>query len=480
MTVDEHLRDDLHRRAASVEPSIGAWTTITSRIDRRQRRSHTLRVTLVAGMSCAAVVLALAVVTIDRPDHTGQNVAATGGTNPAVGPTTTYVGFSTPTTTGDESGMPGSTIVGGPGAADPGANAGPSGPATASSPGVSQPDPQMTSTGFHVGTIWPETAAEIERLQAEVANGHQPWRLDPAAVAAAYLSERGLATSGDGAPRSIGEFGALRYMAGGVGGWVSVAQTDGGIFHVEGSRSDRIVLLRAARQGGRVGVDVMATEPGSVVVRTKRLGSDWNESVTRTVEAGQPVSLTVDGQAATSLLVQVRHEGNDGRIGLSEQYLGSTLPALGYEGIHDGSTLGPSSLGVISLTMRLAEVERMAGIAMTYDRSTDACTTLSPVGRPEGVDFLSFGGSERVDAIVVSAPGVRTDAGIGVGSTVAEVRQAYPGIEERLADDRGRLVHSPDDPILHGFEMVFEIIGGGVAGIWSGGEGLANTDELCA
>jgi hypothetical protein len=76
---------------------------------------------------------------------------------------------------------------------------------------------------------------------------------------------------------------------------------------------------------------------------------------------------------------------------------------------------------------------------------------------------------------------VRTDRGIGVGATVAEVRNAYPGIEERLTlDGDGRLVHTPDEPALAAFEMVFGMVDGRVATIWSGATGLSATDELCA
>ena len=113
--------------------------------------------------------------------------------------------------------------------------------------------------------------------------------------------------------------------------------------------------------------------------------------------------------------------------------------------------------------MSLAEAARAAGIATTTDQG-ESCTTLSPAGRPPGVGFVSTAGEDRVDVITVGAPGVRTDAGIGVGSTVAEVRQAYPGIEERLTlDGDGRLVHTPDDPVLDGFEMVFGMVDGRVA-----------------
>ena len=118
-------------------------------------------------------------------------------------------------------------------------------------------------------------------------------------VASSYLSNRGLTTSDAGAPQSIGEPGALRYTADGVGGWVSVAQlVNGSIYYVEGSRSNRIIQLRVVRQGGRLAVDVMGAAAGKVVARAKRPGSDWNPSTTQTVAAGKLTSLTVEGATA--------------------------------------------------------------------------------------------------------------------------------------------------------------------------------------
>ncbi len=69
----------------------------------------------------------------------------------------------------------------------------------------------------------------------------------------------------------------------------------------------------------------------------------------------------------------------------------------------------------------------------------------------------------------------------GWAATVAEVRTAYPGIEERLTiNGDGRLIHHPDDPALDGYEMVFGMVDGRVSAIWSGSAGLSFTDEICA
>ncbi len=477
MVDEEQLRETLHRRAETVEPSANGWSVITRRIARRQRRTRAVTLSLVGGFSFAAVVVAVALVTHAIPD-TDQNVAASGGSAPAFRPTTTVAQPSaTPTTVAPFDALPGQATLGGPDDVVPPVG----GTTLVPGAGTGPTETGMLSSGFQTGTIYPETAAELERTQAQVDEGHQPWWADPSMVASSYLSNRGLTTSDAGAPQSIGEPGALRYTADGVGGWVSVAQLiNGSIYYVEGSRSDRIVQLRVVRQGDRLAVDVMGATGGKVVVRAKRPGSEWNPSTTQTVVAGKVTSLTVDGAAGADLIVQVRHEGDDGRVGLSEQRMGSSLISFEYEGLHAGSHLGPSWLGPVTLGMSLAEATRAAGIATTTDRG-ESCTTLSPAGAPAGVGFVSTAGEDRVDVITVAAPGVRTGAGIGVGSTVAEVRQAYPDVEDRLTlDGDGRLVYTPDDPILNRFEMVFGMLDGRVAVIWSGDAGLSTTDEICA
>ncbi len=475
--VEEKLRETLQRRAEAVEPSLGAWTAITRRIEGRQRRARTTTVSLVVGFSMAAVVVAVAMVTLSVPRTDDQNVAATGGAD-RPGPTTTvpFPLSSTPTIAPSEGG-PGQITSGSPGATVP--------PQVSTTvvpgAGAGSTEPGMLSAGFHSGAIYPETAAELETIQAQVDEGHQPWWIDPVMVAASYLGNRGLTIDDDGLPAWVGNAGAMRYTAGGIGGWVSVAQliNGGSIHYVTGSRTDRVVKLRLIREGNRVTVEVIATESGRVVVRTKRPGGDWNPSTTEAVVAGKLHSLTVQGAESADLIVQVRHEGADGRVGLTEELLGAAQPELEYVGLHDGSVIGPGQLGPIGLGFTFAEVQRYSGIDTVITQG-ESCAHVSPAGRPAGVDFVSTDGDDRVDVITVAARSVFTEAGIGVGSTLADVRQSYPGIEERLTDGDGRLVYLPDDPMQERFEMIFGIQDGQVSVIWSGHRGLSATDEICA
>ena len=479
MTADpmqgEDLTQALHRRADAVEPSADGWPAITRRIQRRQRRTRTVTLSLVGGSSFAAVAVAVVLVTHAIPD-TDQNVASSGGPTPLFMPTTTYAfPAAAPTSVPAVDPETGEAVTGEPGDAPP------TGPSTAG-PGVVQGGPlAATAASFPTESIYPETAAELAAIQAQVAEGHQPWWIDPGMVAASYLGNRGLTASDAGAPTSIGEPWAFRYTADGIGGWLTVAQVpNGSIHYVSGARSDRIVHLKVVRQGDRLAVDVTAAAAGKVAVRTKRPGGEWNPATTQTVAAGKAASLTVQGAAGSDLIVQVRHVGADGKVGLSEQRLSGAIIGFEYHGLDDASQLGPSGLGPVRLGMSLAEAARVAGVATTTDQS-GSCTGLSPVDRPPGVAFVSTRGEDRVDVITVDAAGVRTDAGVGVGATVAEVRTAYPGIEERLTiNGDGRLIHHPDDPALDDYEMVFGMVDGRVSAIWSGSAGLSFADEICA
>ncbi len=258
MKLDERLRDTLHRRAAAVDPSSDGWIAITRRIERHRRRAQTVRVSLVAGLSVAAVAVAVAVVTLPGPD-TGRQDVATGGSDRSLGPTTTYSPFAEAPIDGRETtGPPPLGTTPGPGGGL--GETGSSGPTTVPGPAgmaATTPDHRLTP-------VWPETRAEIDRLQTAVAEGHQPWWNDPAAVAAAYLDDRGLSSPEVTEPSTIGDSGALRYSAGGLGGWVSLSRlSDGSVYYVDGSRSDRILEVRLARHGDSLAVKVLATPPAS-------------------------------------------------------------------------------------------------------------------------------------------------------------------------------------------------------------------------
>ena len=465
--VDDDLKQALHRRADAVEASADAWPAITRRIERRQRRTRTLSLSLVAGMSFGAVALVAVLTTFVGNDPADQNVAATGGADLNRSTTTLLATIETPAAAAASA----STV--------PGQAAAPASGSDPTVPGA-RPPGAITTREYTPEAVWPETIEELGRAQDAADQGLQPWRYDPAAVAAAYLADRGIGTFHQAEP--VGDANpVVRYIVGGYdGGHIYLSRYRGGsTFYVVGSRSDEISEVHAVRQGDRLAVDVTAAGPGRVAVRTKQPGSDWNESASHTVVADQPVSLTIDGSSSSALIVQVRLEADSGVLSLSEQYLGASILGFDDEKLHNGSNLRFGGVGPIQLDMTLAEAEQAAGIT-TITNVGEHCTTLGSTGRVGGLLILSMNGSGRIDVITVSEGNVRTDAGIGVGSTVAEVRTTYPGIEERLTDGWGRLVLRPSDPQLSGYEMVFEVAEGEVVGMWSGRKDLGNSDELCA
>ena len=80
--------------------------------------------------------------------------------------------------------------------------------ATAPSPAIAPDRTRPAGMNYTPEAVWPETLAELDRLQAAVDQGHQPWRNDPVEVARAYLLDRGL--SGP----TIGPFRATAQGAG--------------------------------------------------------------------------------------------------------------------------------------------------------------------------------------------------------------------------------------------------------------------------
>ena len=464
MKIEERLRESLQHRAEVVEPAHDGWASITRRIERRRRRTRTLSMSLLAGMSFAAVALAVVVATTVRQEP-DQNVA-TGGGDP-----------NRPATSAPYAVPP---ITATPG--EPGAGQGTDGnPGSTTVPAPGGPPPESgTMRNYTPEAVWPETLAELEKHQEAADAGQQPWRNDPMAVVVAYLGDRGIPAPGVGEPSADANPSVRYAFPSMVGGRVYLSRLlDGSIYYVTRSESDDISEVHAVRQGDQLAVDLTVRVPGNLVVRTKGPGSDWNDSARRTVVAEQELSLTVDGPASTALIVQVRLETDDGTVALAESYLGQSVLGFDDEALHNGSILRFGGLGPVGLDMTLAEAERVAGVG-TVTNTYAACTSLGTMGRPGGVSFLALNDSGRVDVVVVSDVGVRTAAGIGYGSTLAEVRDAYPDAEERITDGRGRVVLRPSGSDPAGYEIVVGVSDDKVSFIWSGRQGLSMADELCA
>ena len=277
MNVDEQLRETLQRRAESVEPSPGGWAAINRRIDRRQRRAHTLRLSLVGGMSFAAVVLAVG----DDHDRRPATRRPERGRHRWV---RRRSGVHHPLPSTDRE-SPARRVVPihrrgrGTPRADPDPTAPPSPPAPATRA-------RRTTRSYTPEAVWPDTLAELERMQSSVDDGLESWPNDPRAVVAAYLADRNLPMRW-AIPRPAWAMTSLRPLLVRLDGQRSGVScrscSTGRSITCPGPRATTISELHVVRQGDQLAVDVTARATGNLDVRTKQPGSDWNDGSHRTV-----------------------------------------------------------------------------------------------------------------------------------------------------------------------------------------------------
>jgi len=176
MTADTPVEDRLRAAlGAEAQTTIGAagagedsLAAIRARVRTRRRRRHAL----LAG--AAAVVVLAGVIAAPQLDADHHPVRI--GDAPSTTP-------STPPTTGP--GGPGtSTLVPGPTVTGPGTGTG----APPVTPVPTTPSTTIPGAGFTM--LWPDAdAADAAVVQAAVAEGHQPWRMDPAQIAGQFTSQ---------------------------------------------------------------------------------------------------------------------------------------------------------------------------------------------------------------------------------------------------------------------------------------------------
>ena len=131
-------------------------------------------------------------------------------------------------------------------------------------------------------------------------------------------------------------------------------------------------------------------------------------------------------------------------------------------------------IGPVRYGMTVAEATRATGQPLSaVDSGNDnqwACGYVEP-GATRGVSFMTAEG--RVVRADVSNPTIRTLSGIGVGSSEADVRQAYGGrivSAPHVYGDNGDvdLIFVPRDRADRDYRVVFEVIDGYVVTYRSG------------
>jgi hypothetical protein len=140
--------------------------------------------------------------------------------------------------------------------------------------------------------------------------------------------------------------------------------------------------------------------------------------------------------------------------------------------------------------MTVVEAERAAGRQLVpWGERLPGCYHLVPKGWPRVRDgalrtdpvlfMVTAGKLTRVD---VMAGSVATSAGIRIGSTEQQVRQAYPGmitVSRNLYGTR-QLTFTPADSIGSDARIVFDINGGKVTTFHAGKLPEVNFSEGCA
>ena len=153
------------------------------------------------------------------------------------------------------------------------------------------------------------------------------------------------------------------------------------------------------------------------------------------------------GVGRRDLILQLRHEGADGKVGMADEFIPvkvTTPPPA--EALGQGSRLRVDGLGPITVGMTLAEAEGAAGCDDPHRRPL--LHRAGPHRRTGGPVVGLDRRGNRVDVVTVPEPGITTVDGIGIGSTLAEVADAYPSLELKLVNDEGRIVYRSKDPRL--------------------------------
>lgn len=160
--------------------------------------------------------------------------------------------------------------------------------------------------------------------------------------------------------------------------------------------------------------------------------------------------------------------------------------------------IGLQSFGPIRYGMTVAEAEAAAGVRISVSESQagdGGCGFATIVGGPDFVEFMvrqdrgwrvmsvTISGWDQSGTAVTASNRPSTVSGIRIGSTLAEVRRAYPGrITSANHWDSGlpELTYTPRDQTDRDLVVFFNTDGQVVTGISAGFDQWANAFEGCA
>lgn len=93
-------------------------------------------------------------------------------------------------------------------------------------------------------------------------------------------------------------------------------------------------------------------------------------------------------------------------------------------------TLGPYGYGAVKLGMSAAKAKATGRIVFKMPAGAGSCSGWDLKAHPTGKDRVGLYISKKAGvAVIFAQKGVRTPRGIGLGSTMKQVKKAYPGLK---------------------------------------------------
>jgi hypothetical protein len=199
---------------------------------------------------------------------------------------------------------------------------------------------------------------------------------------------------------------------------------------------------------------------------------------------GRPGPVTLPSQSATGPTSPTSPPGTPAPGTASS----SSVPAVSGR-LTPGSPVTPTGMGPVRFGMTLKQAERAGGVRLVGLGDTFGdCFYVVPAGwkvragdmAVDPVAFMVSGG--RIARVDIQAGRTPTSAGVRIGSTEPQVRQAYPG---RVTVGRNMygtrlLTVGPADPAQAGYRIVFASDGQKVLYFWAGRLPEVNAQEGCA